>query len=44
MKKDKKNHGIGLFQIKNAVEKLKGHCKLTCTDEEFVISVVLDNK
>ena len=43
-KKDKKNHGIGLFQIKNAVEKLKGHCKLTCTDEEFVISVVLDNK
>lgn len=38
-KKDKKNHGIGLVSVQNAVQKYDGTLKLSCADKIFLVKV-----
>lgn len=42
-KKDKKKHGIGLWNIRLTVEKNKGTCVLRCEDGWFYFSAVIPN-
>lgn len=40
-KRDKKNHGFGLDNIKNALEKYNGICKYGLENEMFTLSLVI---
>src|SRR5699024_8397577 len=40
-KKDKQNHGFGLNNIKRAVEKYEGECKIKIDVEHFILYLVI---
>lgn len=40
-KKDKRNHGIGLSNVKDVVAKYNGECLLSCEGTTFSISIIL---
>lgn len=42
-KKDKINHGLGLYSIKKSVEKYNGSVHLKCSDNLFSINILLAN-
>lgn len=42
-KKDKKNHGIGLKNVKKAVKECGGEICFTCDNEVFIAEVILKN-
>ena len=42
-KEDKKNHGFGIYNLKNAVEKYQGEVSFDCEDQKFIAEIVLWN-
>lgn len=42
-KEDKKNHGFGIYNLKNAVEKYHGEVSFDCEDQKFIAEIVLWN-
>ena len=42
-KEDKKNHGVGIYNLKNAVEKYQGEVSFDCEDQKFIAEIVLWN-
>ncbi len=42
-KEDKKNHGFGIYNLKNAVEKNQGEVSFDCEDQKFIAEIVLWN-
>ena len=42
-KEDKKNHGFGIYNLKNAVEKYQGDVSFDCEDQKFIAEIVLWN-
>lgn len=42
-KEDKKNHGFGIYNIKNAVEKYQGEVSFGCKNQKFIAEIVLWN-
>lgn len=42
-KEDKKNHGFGIYNLKNAVEKYQGEVSFDCEDQKLIAEIVLWN-
>ena len=42
-KEDKKNHGFGIYNLKNAVEKYQCEVSFDCEDQKFIAEIVLWN-
>lgn len=42
-KEDKKNHGFGIYNLKNAVEKYQGEVSFDCENQKFIAEIVLWN-
>lgn len=42
-KEDKKNHGFGIYNLKNAVEKYQGEVSFDCEDQKSIAEIVLWN-
>ena len=42
-KEDKKNHGFGIYNLKNAVEKYQAEVSFDCEDQKFIAEIVLWN-
>ena len=42
-KEDKKNHGFGIYNLKNAVEKYQGEVSFDCEDQKFIAEIVFWN-
>lgn len=42
-KEDKKNHGFGIYNLKNAVEKYQGEVSFDCKNQKFIAEIILWN-
>lgn len=42
-KEDNKNHGFGIYNLKNAVEKYQGEVSFDCEGQKFIAEIVLWN-
>lgn len=42
-KEDKKNHGFGIYNLKNAVEKYQGEVSFDCKNQKFIAEIVFWN-
>lgn len=40
---DKENHGIGLISVQNVVKKYKGDINIECSDNKFIVDILLYN-